>query len=98
MCKEKYKDKILVRRSGTFSRDFRKKNSSYYCPSTQKTVAIAPNKKVYPCPFLIKEGYEIGEYKDGKVYLDEAFNNDSTTCMLHEILNRGKKYGKRKVD
>lgn len=96
MCKEKYSDKISVRRSGTFSRDYRKKNSTYYCPSMQQTVAIAPNNKVYPCPFLIKDGYEIGVYENGKIYLDSIYENDCTTCMLHDVLNRGKVYERRK--
>ena len=93
-CKEKYKKQILVRRSGTFSRDFRKEKSKYYCPSSNDTVALAPNNKVYPCPFLIKEGYEIGKYENGKIYLEYKYYNDKTTCMLHEILNRGKKIKK----
>lgn len=96
-CKEKYGDIIRVRRSGTFSRDFRKENSSYYCPLQEKTVALAPNKKAYPCPFLVKEGYEIGEYNDGKIYLDYKYENDNSRCMLHDTLNRGKAYVKRRI-
>ena len=87
-CKIKYGDKILVRRSGTFSRDFRKEKSSYYCPCIENTVAIAPNGNVYPCPFLVKDGYEIGKYENGHVYLDNYYENDNTVCFLHEVLNR----------
>ena len=94
-CKEKYKDKILVRRSGTFSRDERKENSSYYCPAGDKNIAIAPNYKVYPCPFLVKEGYEIGKYENGKIYIEEMYENDNTKCMLHETLNKQKVYTKK---
>ena len=96
-CKELYGDMIKVRRSGTFSRDLRKDNSTYYCPANENTIALAPNYKVYPCPFLVREGYEIGEYNNGKIYIDELYENDNTRCMLHEILNRGKQYTKIKI-
>jgi MoaA/NifB/PqqE/SkfB family radical SAM enzyme len=96
MCKQKYGDNILIRRSGTFSRDARKKQSTYYCPIIEETVAVAPNGKVYPCPFLIKSGYEIGKYENGNVYLEEYYENDSSVCMLHEELNRGKSYVKKR--
>lgn len=96
-CKEKYGDKIKIRRSGTFSRDFRKINSTYYCPANANTIALAPNLKVYPCPFLVKEGYEIGSYDNGIIYLDEIYDNDNSKCMLHETLNRGNQYIKRKI-
>ena len=95
-CKEKYGNNLTIRRSGTFSRDFRKVNSSYYCPSMELTVALAPNYKIYPCPFLIKEGYEIGKYENGKIYLENIYENDSSQCMLHCTLNRGKEYAKHK--
>lgn len=95
-CKKKYGNEILVRRSGTFNRDFRKENSSFYCPSTGMTVALAPNYKVYPCPFLIKEGYEIGKYEDGKIYLEDIYEFDGTTCMLHDVLNKEKSYVKKR--
>ena len=35
-AKKKYSNKILVRRSGTFNRDFRKSNSTYYCPARSR--------------------------------------------------------------
>lgn len=95
--KEKYGSMISVKRSGTFSRDLRKEKSCYYCPGMEKTVAISPDYKVYTCPFLIKDSYEIGKYEDGKVFLDYLYENDNTTCMLHNTLNRGKTYTKRRI-
>ena len=96
-AKEKYSDYIFIRRSGTFNRDMRKNNSSFFCPSIKDTIAIAPNYKVYPCPFLIKEGYEIGYVEDGKVYIEEVFDHDSDTCFLHDVLNKGITYQKRRI-
>lgn len=95
--KQKYEDYILVRRSGTFNRDMRKINSSFFCPSIIETVAIAPNYKVYPCPFLIKEGYEIGYVEDGKVFIDEIYEHGTDTCLLHDVLNKQITYQKRRV-
>lgn len=89
-CKEKYKNRILVRRSGTFSRDLRKKNSSFYCPAGIDTVAISPDGLVYPCPFMIKKGFEIGYYEDGKVYINSTYEKDTDTCFLHDTFNKEK--------
>ena len=96
-AKEKYKDLILVRRSGTFSRDYRKEKSSYFCPSEVDTVAIGPNMKVYPCPFLVKEGFEIGYYENGKIIIEDEYLHCKDSCLLQDILNRGKEYQKVKV-
>lgn len=87
-AKVKYEKDIIVRRSGTFSRDMRKKNSKFYCPAIENKVAITPDNKVYPCPFLVSKGYEIGKYKDGKIYIDSDLSFQTNVCLAHELVNR----------
>lgn len=89
-AKDKYANQITARRSGTFGRDMRKENSTYYCPAGRDKVAITPDKKVYPCPFLVSKGYEIGEYYDGKILINKEFKNDGTTCLTNDIVNKNK--------
>lgn len=64
VCKEKYKNKIKVRRSGTFGIDGRKEKSNFYCPAGNDRIAITPDLSIYPCPFLTKSEYKIGELRD----------------------------------
>lgn len=87
-AKVKYGKEILVRRSGTFSRDMRKNNSRFYCPAIENKVAITPDNKVYPCPFLVSNEYEIGEYVDGKILINSNLLTQNDVCLAHQLVNR----------
>lgn len=93
--KKKYSSEILIRRSGLFSRDVRKKNSTYYCPAGENAVAITPDFKVYPCPFLVEDGYDIGKYENGKIIINDIYDYDHCNCLTHLVSNRGKKLVKK---
>lgn len=90
LAKALYSKDILIRRSGLFDRDMRKKNSSYYCPAGENNVAITPDLKVYPCPFLVEDGYDIGKYENGHILIEKEFNYDHSRCLTHSVFNRGK--------
>lgn len=89
---------VLIRRSGTFSRDKRKDESSYYCPAGENIVAITPDMNVYPCPFLVSKGYEIGKYINGKVMINQEFNYDQGSCFTTDVVNKCKKLECRKYE
>ena len=89
-AKDIYSNDILIRRSGLFDRDMRKRCSSYYCPAGENCVSITPDLKVYPCPFLVKDGYDIGKYEDGHILIEKEINYDHSRCLTHSIFNRGR--------
>ena len=43
--------------------------------------------KVYPCIYMTKEGFEIGEYKDGEIYLFQSPTHSRKKCLAKERYN-----------
>lgn len=37
---------------------------------------------------MIKRGYEIGHYENGKTLLDYRLNNNGNSCIAHDISNK----------
>ena len=88
-ARKKYSiDTLRIKRNGTFGRDTYLNNDKFSCPSGYDEVVIAPNMKVYPCIYMTKEGYEIGEYKDGKVLLYEDASHNKKLCLCKEEFNK----------
>jgi radical SAM protein with 4Fe4S-binding SPASM domain len=65
MRKVNNREKLVIERSGTFG-SISGFNRHFECVAGTNTVAVAPNKKVYPCVFLTQSGYEIGEFNGEK--------------------------------
>lgn len=61
------KDDLYIERCGSFGANSRTKN--FYCPAGMDRVFLTPNRKVYSCVFMTQPGYEIGFYKDRKIYI-----------------------------
>lgn len=80
------KNTLEIRRCGSFGND-NKNKTHFKCDAGTSNVCITPDLKVYPCIFLCKKGYEIGYYEDGKIFVDDSFQNDGTKCLSKEILN-----------
>ena len=57
--------------------------SKFVYDAYYEEVGIAPNMKVYPCLYMTKEGYEIGELKDVHIYLYQS--PTYSRKMLNEI-------------
>lgn len=55
------KEILNIKRNGTFGEDENVQNK-FECDAGYEEVAIALNMKVYPCIYMTKEGFEIGEY------------------------------------
>ncbi|MDO5569371.1 MAG: radical SAM protein [bacterium] len=84
------KEDLLIKRCGTFGKDFSNSKCNFICPAGQDEIVIAPNLKVYPCIFLVKEGYEIGEYINGHIYLNKIIIHDGNLCLADQIFNKNK--------
>lgn len=80
------KEILSIKRNGNFGPDY-KKIDRYFCDAGYDEVVIAPNMKVYPCVYMTKEGYEIGEYKDGQIYLYESPSHNRKKCLVKEKFN-----------
>lgn len=79
------KEKLYVARCGSLGPGVN--NRKFYCPAGIDNAYLTPDFKVYPCFFLSKPGYEIGLYKDGKIFIDSTYQNDGKSCKAAEILN-----------
>ncbi len=83
--REKYpKDKLYIYRSGNFGND-KINNKKVLCEAGENIVTMTPDKKIYPCNFLISEEFCIGYFDGEKVYIDKAKRdkicNHHTTCL-----------------
>ena len=85
------KDKLVIDRSGIFGKDSSNDNCYFNCPAGKDLVVITSDNNVYPCMFLAKEGYEIGEIIDNKIVLDYNIQNDGQRCVAYEICNNDNK-------
>lgn len=84
------KDTLYIHRSGLFDEeDCSNCKSNFVCTAGYDDVTITPDNMVYPCIFLAKKGYEIGQYKNGVIKLYGNFHNDGYHCCATKILNKG---------
>ena len=81
------KEEFLIRRCGSFEKDQNNPNDKFICPAGKSSVVITPNYDVYPCFFLTQKGNEIGKVIDGKIFVDEEFENDGTKCLSRRRFN-----------
>ena len=89
------KDDLIIERCGTFGKNLVSSKDNFNCDCITNSVVLTPDNKIYPCVFLAKENYEIGEYIDGKIMLDNSFYNDHNICLTDNICNKGKKLLRR---
>jgi MoaA/NifB/PqqE/SkfB family radical SAM enzyme len=80
-------DELRIKRNGTFGEDTYIKSDKFSCVSGYDEVVIAPNMKVYPCIYMTADGYEIGEFKDGKVYLYKKPTHNRKLCLCKKEFN-----------
>lgn len=96
-AREKYSiEDLIIQRCGTFGKDMFSLNDSFHCNCINDSVVLTPDNIVYPCIFLAKENYAIGEYIDGKIMINKNYNIDSNLCLTDEICNKGKKLSLKK--
>lgn len=91
--RERYnKDKLLIKRCGTFGRDETNQNCNFLCSAGYDEVVIAPDMKVYPCIFLVKPGYEIGKFENGKVMILKNITHSRQKCLANDIYNSKQRF------
>lgn len=87
--RQKYDKEVFeIKRCGSFGPELYREKNNFKCVAGINNLCITPDKKVYPCVFLAKPGYEIGYYKDGEIFISSEFVNDSKKCLAHDILNK----------
>lgn len=80
------KDEFLIERCGSFGNVLN--SSKFYCYGAENSIILVPSLNVYPCIFLIDNGYEIGKYIDNKIILDKAFDGYSNDCVAKKLCNK----------
>ena len=85
------KDKLLIRRCGSFGKNCFNCNRKFSCTAGRESVVIAPDLNVYPCFFLAKKRMKIGYVEDGEIIIDNPIEHDSDKCLAREINNNGYK-------
>lgn len=81
------KEDLLIERCGTFGRDNTKIDKNFRCGAGTELAVITPDRMVYPCVFLAKEGNEIGRYENGKIEILKEFKNNGDKCIACEKCN-----------
>lgn len=59
----------------------------FYCRAVNKKVWIGVDNLVYPCIYLIEPGMAIGEYRDGKVWVERSVCWGSRRCAAEVYCN-----------
>lgn len=91
------KEKLLIKRCGSFGLD-NEHSCNFNCPAGKDKVVISPDMKVYPCIYMVKPEYKIGQYTNGKVMIDSEIIHDGTKCLASECYNQGKKLVLKKYE
>lgn len=88
MMRKKYKrDELLIKRCGSFGKDIYNEKCYFEYSAGYDEVVIAPDMKVYPCIFMVKQGFEIGQYKNGRVLIKKKISHSQEKCIANEIYN-----------
>ncbi len=87
---------LIIERSGTFGVDEMSVKNHFNCEFGENRIYITPDNNVYPCLFLTKPGYEIGKLIDGKIMIEEKYENNHDKCLINELCNKGIKLKKLK--
>lgn len=89
LLREKYPKSVLkIKRNGGFGKDIKNCDCHFKCTAGVDEVVITPNSKVYPCIFMAKDGFEIGDYVDGKIILHSIVENADNQCIAYNIYNK----------
>ena len=90
--RKKYnKDELLIERCGTFGKNNLSIHDNFYCDCITDSVVLTPDNNIYPCVFLAQPGNEIGKYENGRIFIDESYENDHSKCAAKELCNEHKK-------
>ena len=91
-ARKQYDEKdLLIERCGTFGKDPTGKDH-FECPCMSNLVVLTPDNHIYPCVFLAKPGYEIGQYEDGKILVQSDLSWDKRKCLADQVCNQGYTY------
>lgn len=91
-ARQKYDEKeLLIERCGTFGKD-PTGNDHFECPCMSSVVVLTPDNHIYPCVFLAKPGYEIGQYEAGRILVQPNLSWDSKKCLADQVCNKGYTY------
>lgn len=85
IVRKKYpKDKLYIYRGGNFGDD-QINNKNVLCEAGVDIVTMTPDRKIYPCNFLISEEFCIGYFDGEKIYIDKPKRDkickNHTTCL-----------------
>lgn len=85
LARAKYDKNVLnITRCGTFEKDNYTFKDNFFCGIGEYGLAISPEKKVYPCIFLVKKGEEIGYMEDDKIFIRDDFKLNKDQCLVHQ--------------
>lgn len=71
------KDALYVSRCGTFEKDTYTSKDNFYCEPYRWGFAISPDKKVYPCIFMVGDcEEEVGFVHEKKIYIKKNLKAD----------------------
>lgn len=74
-------NEFYITRGGSLGHDMFTGKDNFRCNAGRNRVMITPDSNVYCCNSMCQHGYEIGIFKDGKVYLYKDFFHDESICL-----------------
>ena len=89
-------DDLLIERCGTFGKNTHSNKDNFKCIAASDSVVLTPDNSIYPCVFLAKPGYEIGEYRDNKIYVQKDLQTSDEECLSDKICNKTLIYRKER--
>lgn len=80
------KEVLLVERCGSFGPNW-KNPERFQCGAGIDGLALTPDYKVFPCIFLTEPEYQIGFYRDGKIFVRDDYKPCMDRCLAKDIFN-----------
>lgn len=80
-------NEFYITRGGSLGHDTFTGKDNFRCNAGHNHVMITPDSNVYCCNSMCKPGYEIGIFKNGKVYIYKDFEHDESICLAELLGN-----------
>lgn len=87
---------LLIERRGTFDKNNGTAHDNFHYNCISESVVLAPDNNVYSCVFLAQKEFEIDEFIDDKIIVDNSLAICSDYCTAKEICNGPQKVLKGK--
>lgn len=62
------------------------RNAGLFCPAGKELVVVETDGRIYPCPFLSQDQFQIGQMQGGRMRIFKSIEHDGRDCLAEKLL------------